>query len=57
MQREVHAVEKRVLGAEHPDTLISAINLTHSLSDQGKYAEATQMQREHPPEFRSRSLS
>ncbi len=34
---------KRVLGAEHPDTLSSANNLAASLSGQGKYAEAEPM--------------
>ncbi len=36
-------MEKRVLGAEHPDTLTSAGNLAASLSDQGKHAEAERM--------------
>jgi len=31
MQREVFAVSKRVLGADHPDTLTSAGNLASSL--------------------------
>jgi hypothetical protein len=39
-------VSKRVLGAEHPDTLISAGNLAASLSRQGKYDEAEKMERE-----------
>ena len=30
-QRELHAVEMRVLGAEHPDTLATAGNLAESL--------------------------
>ncbi len=36
-------MRKRVLGAEHPDTLTSASNLAVSLSRQGKYAEAARM--------------
>jgi hypothetical protein len=40
MQREVLAVEKRVLGAEHPSTLSTASNLVVSLSRQEKYGEA-----------------
>ena len=40
IQREVHGVRKRVLGAEHPDTLTSASNLASSLEDLGKHAEA-----------------
>ena len=40
MEREVLAVRKRVLGAEHPDTLTTASNLASSLSRQGKHAEA-----------------
>ena len=31
---------RRVLGEEHPETLMSANNLALSLSGQGKYAEA-----------------
>jgi hypothetical protein len=46
MQREVLAVDQRVLGAEHPDTLSTAGNLAQSLSRQGKYDEAVAMQRE-----------
>ncbi len=36
----------RVQGAEHPDTLTRASNLANSLADQGKHAEAEEMQRE-----------
>jgi hypothetical protein len=36
-------MRKRVLGAEHPDTLTSANNLATNLSDQGKHVEAEQM--------------
>ncbi len=39
IQREVLEVQKRVLGAEHPETLTSAGNLASSLIDQGMYAE------------------
>ena len=46
MQREVLAVQKRVLGAEHPGTLTTASNLAQSLSRQGKHAEAEDMERE-----------
>jgi hypothetical protein len=42
----VLGVRRRVLGEEHPDTLTSARNLASSLSDQGKYAEAEQINRE-----------
>ena len=34
MEREVLAVRKRVLGADHPDTLSTAGNLALSLSGQ-----------------------
>jgi hypothetical protein len=46
--REVHGVQKRVLGAEHPNTLTSAANLAASLSGQGKYkyTDAERMLRE-----------
>ena len=46
MLREVLAVRKRVLGAEHPATLTTAHTLATSLYSQGKYAEAEEMQRE-----------
>ena len=39
MQRAVLAVRKRVLGAEHPDTLAAASDIQQFLSRQGKYAE------------------
>ena len=37
---------KRVLGADHPDTLSTAGNLAASLARQGKYDEAEKMERE-----------
>ena len=43
MARKVLAVETRVLGPEHPDTLLTARNLALSLTQQGKHAEAEQM--------------
>ena len=46
MGREVLAVQKRVLRAEHPGTLTTANNLASSLSRQGKHAEAEEMRRE-----------
>jgi tetratricopeptide (TPR) repeat protein len=46
MEREVLAVRKRVLGAEHADTLTAAGNLARSLNHQGKYDEAVAMERE-----------
>jgi BioD-like phosphotransacetylase family protein len=46
IQREVHEVQKRVLGAEHPGTLSSASNLAGFLSHQCKHAEAERIQRE-----------
>jgi hypothetical protein len=46
MGREVFAVSKRVLGAEHPHTLTAAGNLAASLSRPRKYAEAEKMERE-----------
>ena len=39
-------VLKRELGPEHESTLTSANNLAGSLMNQGKYAEAEQIQRE-----------
>ena len=46
MLRGMHAVHMRVLGAEHPDTLLTAGSLSSALSDQGKYAESEMIQRE-----------
>ena len=39
-------VQKRELGAEHVNTLITAGNFASSLSKQGRHAEAEKMQRE-----------
>ena len=44
--REVLGALKRVLGAEHPDTLATEGNLAVSLRGQGKYAEAEALGRE-----------
>jgi len=46
MHREVLAVQRRVLGLEHPDTLASMKNLATVLRDQGQWQEAEQMHRE-----------
>ena len=46
MLREVLAGQKRELRADHPDTLWTAGNLASTLSEQGEYAEAEEMQRE-----------
>ena len=40
INREVHAVRKRVLGPEHPETLCTAGNLASTLFFQRKYTEA-----------------
>jgi hypothetical protein len=46
MLRNLHEVEMRVLGAEHPNTLTTASRLAWSLSNQGKYADAVRIERE-----------
>jgi hypothetical protein len=46
MQREVHEVMMRVLGAEHPDTLNNVNNLAGSLAKQGKHTDAERINRE-----------
>jgi predicted Zn-dependent protease len=46
MQRGVLVVEKRVLRAEHPSTLTSMCNIASSLSGQGKYTQAEEMESE-----------
>ncbi len=48
IKHEVLGVQKRVLGAEHPDTLLTARTLAVYLSGQGKCAEAEAIQREVP---------
>ncbi len=44
IQRDVLGVERHVLGAEHPNTLMRANNLAESLSRQGRYADAEVIQ-------------
>ena len=44
--REVHAVRKRVLGSEHPDTLMSANNLASTRYSPKKHAEVELIHRE-----------
>ena len=46
MYREVHAGRRRVLGDEHPYTLITATNLAGCLGKQEKWAEAEPILRE-----------
>ena len=46
MEHEVLAVQKRVLGAEHPGTLNTTHKLAVSLKLQGKHDEAEKMERE-----------
>lgn len=46
MDREVLDAERRVLGPEHPDTLLTMNNLAGVLGDEGRNAEAEKMFRE-----------
>jgi len=46
VNRTVLAVQRRINGAEHPDTLMTASNLAVALERQRKYAEAEAMYRE-----------
>ncbi len=46
MLRRLHDVMMRVHGAEDPSTLTTASNLALCLSNQGKYADAEQINRE-----------
>ena len=39
-------LRQKVLGPEHPDTLISMSNLAHTLDEQGKHVEAKVMQQQ-----------
>ena len=40
MNRETLARSEKVLGREHPDTLMSVYNLAHLLANQHRYAES-----------------
>jgi tetratricopeptide (TPR) repeat protein len=46
MYRELLPIQQRVLGPEHPNTLLTAVNLASALHSQGKYAEAETTYRE-----------
>ena len=46
MHRQTLELRKKVLGNEHPDTLVSMNNLTSTLQQQGKCEEAEQMHRQ-----------
>ena len=46
MERELLDLQRRVLGPEHPRTLDTMGNLACSLADQGKHAEAEQVERQ-----------
>jgi hypothetical protein len=46
MHREVLEGTERLLGKEHPNTLMSMSNLATVLGEKGKYGEAEQMYRE-----------
>jgi hypothetical protein len=48
-------MKKKVLGVEHPDTLVSMNNLAHTWKTQGKYAEALALM-EECVQIRSRVL-
>jgi len=37
--REALDIQRRVMGLEHPDTLLSMDNLNNTLAEQGRYAE------------------
>ena len=45
-QLQVHVMDmrKKLLGAEHPDTLISMANLASTYKDQGRWIEAEQLE-------------
>ena len=46
MYRELLSAQRRVLGPEHPETLMSSSNLANTLYSQGKYTDAETMQRD-----------
>jgi hypothetical protein len=55
LELEVIEMKKKVLGVEHPDTLVSMNNLAHTWKTQGKYAEALALM-EECVQIRSRVL-
>jgi tetratricopeptide (TPR) repeat protein len=46
MQRRALELDRKVLGLEHPTTLLSMNNLAGVLGDQGKYEAAEEMRRQ-----------
>jgi hypothetical protein len=46
MFREVLPLSRKVLGVEHPDTLMTSFNLANALDNQAKYTEAEKIYRE-----------
>ena len=44
LEVQVMGIRKKLLGAEHPDTLISMANLASTYGDQGRWNEAEQLQ-------------
>ena len=46
MQREALEARREVLGERHPNTLNSMSNLAFTLSKQGKYGEAEEIERQ-----------
>ena len=46
LDRETLDIQRRVLGPEHPDTLMSMNNLATVLEHEGHYAEAEKLDRE-----------
>jgi len=44
--RDALQVQRRVLGPQHPDTLLTMDNLNNTLAEQGRYAEAERLCRE-----------
>jgi tetratricopeptide (TPR) repeat protein len=44
--RETLDIQRRVLGPEHPDTLLSMGNLAHFLTENGRYTEAEKLYRQ-----------
>lgn len=45
MHRKARELREKVLGPEHPDTLVSVNDLALSLTCQGKYREAEMLYR------------
>jgi hypothetical protein len=57
MHRLTLALKEKVLGPEHPSTLMSMSNLAGVLANQGKHEEANEMRRRAPELYEKKGVS